>query len=50
MGQPQGLQTGKDGIVTFKIVAGPASNTAPKGLTLFKAVTYVVQCSQRWCS
>jgi len=47
IGQPQGLQTSKDGIVTFKIIAGPASNTAPKGLTLFKAVTYVVQCSLR---
>jgi len=45
--QPQGLQTGKDGIVTFEIITGPASNTAPKGLPLFKAVTYVVQCSQR---
>ena len=29
------------GSVTFKIITGPASNTAPKGLTLFKAVTYV---------
>ena len=36
-----------DGVATFRIVAGPASSTAPKGLPLFKATTYVVRCSQR---
>ena len=46
IGQPQGLRIEKD-IVTFRIITGPASNTAPKGLTLFKAVTYVVQCAMR---
>ena len=46
IGQPQGLRIEKD-IVTFKIITGPASNTAPKGLTLFKATIYVVQCAQR---
>jgi hypothetical protein len=45
-GQPQGLRIEKD-IATFKIVAGPASSTAPKGLPMFRAVTYVVQCSQK---
>jgi hypothetical protein len=45
-GQPQGIQIGSD-IVTFKIVTGPASSTAPKGLPMFKAVTYVVQCSAK---
>ena len=34
-------------MVTFRIITGPASNTAPKGLTLFKTTTYVVQCAQR---
>jgi hypothetical protein len=46
VGQPQGLHI-EDGIVTFKMITGPASNTAPKGLNLFKAATYVVQCSER---
>jgi hypothetical protein len=46
VGQPQGLCIEKD-IVTFRIITGPASSTAPKGLMLFQAVTYVVQCSQR---
>jgi hypothetical protein len=47
IGQPQSLCMEKDGVVTFCIVTGPASNTAPKGLPLFKATTYVVQCTQR---
>jgi hypothetical protein len=59
IGQPQGLRIEKD-IVTFRIITGPASNTAPKGLTLLpvsraergraarrKATAYVVQCAQR---
>lgn len=46
IGQPQSL-TVKDGIVTFRLLTGPASNTAPKGLQLFKASTYLVQCSER---
>jgi hypothetical protein len=46
IGQPQGLRIEKD-IVTFRIITGPASNTAPKGLTLFKATAYVVQCAMR---
>ena len=46
IGAPQGLRIEKD-IVTFRIITGPASNTAPKGLTLFKATNYVVQCAQR---
>jgi hypothetical protein len=46
IGQPQNLHVEKD-IATFKIVTGPASNSAPKGLDLFKPVTYLVQCSQR---
>ena len=46
IGAPQGLRIEKD-IVTFRIITGPASNTAPKGLTLFKATAYVVQCAQR---
>ncbi len=47
IGSPQGLRPEKDGGVTFRIVTGPASNTAPKGLPLFKAATYLVQCSVR---
>jgi hypothetical protein len=46
IGQPQSL-TVKDGIVSFKLLTGPASNSAPKGLQLFKAATYLVQCSER---
>ncbi|MBN1890868.1 MAG: hypothetical protein JW850_22930 [Thermoflexales bacterium] len=46
IGQPQELRV-KDNIVTFKIVAGPASNSAPKGLPMFKPSTYVVQCTER---
>ena len=46
IGQPQSLIT-KDGIVTFRLLTGPASNTAPKGLQLFKASAYLVQCSER---
>ena len=46
IGQPQQLRIEKD-LDTFKIITGPASNSAPKGLTLFKAVTYVVQCNKR---
>ena len=46
IGQPQGLRIEKD-IVIFRIITGPASNTAPKGLTLFKATAYVVQCAMR---
>jgi TfoX/Sxy family transcriptional regulator of competence genes len=46
IGQPQSLRVERDN-VTFKIITGPASNTAPKGLPLFKAVTYIVQCNQR---
>jgi len=46
VGQPQSL-TIKDGIVSFRLSTGPASNTSPKGLNLFKAATYVVQCSER---
>ena len=46
IGAPQGLRIEKD-IVTFRIITGPASNTAPKGLTLFKATNYVVQCAMR---
>ena len=46
IGQPQDLRVEKD-LVTFKIIASPASNSAPKGLTLFKAVTYVVPCNKR---
>ena len=46
IGQPQGLRIEKD-VVTFRIITGPASNTAPKGLTLFKATTYVVQSAMR---
>jgi hypothetical protein len=46
VGQPQSL-TIKDGIVSFRLITGPASNTAPKGLQLFKAATYVIQCNER---
>ncbi len=46
IGQPQGLRIEKD-IATFKIITGPASSTAPKGLPMFKAATYLVQCSQK---
>jgi hypothetical protein len=46
IGQPQELAI-VDGVATFRIVAGPASSTAPKGLPLFTATTYVVRCSQR---
>ena len=45
-GHPEDLQV-KNGVVTFRIVTGPASKTAPKGLPLFKAVPYSVQCSER---
>ncbi len=46
IGQPQHPQV-KNGIVSFSITTGPASSTAPKGLTLFKSVTYRVECSER---
>jgi hypothetical protein len=46
IGQPQHLQI-KNGIASFSIITGPASNTAPKGLALFKAVTYRIECSER---
>jgi len=46
IGQPQGVQV-KNGIVSFTITTGPASNTAPKGLNLFKSVAYHVECSER---
>ena len=46
IGQPQGLKV-SNGIASFTITTGPASNTAPKGLTLFKSVTYRVECSER---
>jgi hypothetical protein len=42
IGQPPSLQFNKDSIVTFKIIAGPASSTGPTDLPLFKATTYVV--------
>jgi len=34
-------------IVSFRLVTGPATQTAPKGLKLFGPVTYQVQCTQR---
>lgn len=46
IGHPEDLRI-SNGVVTCTIVTGPASSTAPKGLTLFKAVTYSVQCSER---
>ncbi len=46
VGHPEALRIEK-GVVTFRLVTGPASNTAPKGLPLFKSVTYIVQCSER---
>ena len=46
IGQPQHLQV-KNGIASFSIITSPASNTAPRSLTLFKAVTYRVECSER---
>ena len=46
IGQPQGVQV-KNGIVSFTVTTGPASNTAPKGLNLFKTVSYHVECSER---
>ena len=46
IGQPQGVKV-SNGIVSFSITTGPASNSAPKGLTLFKSVTYRVECSER---
>ncbi len=46
IGQPQGVKI-SNGIVSFSITTGPASNTAPKGLALFKSVTYRVECSER---
>jgi hypothetical protein len=46
IGPPQGLRIEKD-IATFKLITGPASSTAPKGLPIFKATTYLVQCSQK---
>ncbi len=49
IGQPQSLRFEKD-LITFKIITGPASNSAPKGLALYKAVTYVVQCNKRQLS
>ncbi len=49
IGQPQSLRIERD-LVTFKIVTGPASNSAPKGLDLYKAVTYVVHCNKRQIS
>ncbi|MBN1922477.1 MAG: hypothetical protein JW892_14615 [Anaerolineae bacterium] len=46
VGHPEDLQISQS-IVSFRIVTGPASNTAPKGLPLFKAATYTVQCNER---
>jgi hypothetical protein len=46
IGQPQHLKV-SNGIAAFTITTGPASNTAPKGLVLFKSVTYRVECSER---
>lgn len=37
----------KTNTVTFTIMTGPAVKTAPKGLTLFREVKYVVECSAR---
>jgi hypothetical protein len=33
--------------VTFRLVTGPGASAPPKGLPLFKAVTYMVQCTER---
>ncbi len=46
IGQPQALHIEKEAI-TFRLITGPASSTAPKGLPMFKASTYMVQCSQK---
>jgi len=37
----------KGEIVSFRLVTGPATKNAPKGLKLFGPVTYQVQCTQR---
>ena len=34
-------------IISFRLVTGPATEDAPKGLELFGPVTYWVQCTQR---
>lgn len=46
VGHPEDLQISQS-IVSFRIVTGPASNTAPKGLPLFETTTYTVQCNER---
>ncbi len=46
VGHPESL-TIAQGIVTFRLFTGPASATAPKGLPLFKAAPYVIQCTER---
>lgn len=46
IGHPEALRLA-NGSVTFRIVTGPPTNTAPKGLPLFKAATYLVQCTER---
>ncbi len=43
---PEDLQI-KNGIVSFRIVTGPASSKVSEGPSLLEGVTYSVQCSER---
>ena len=45
-GTARGLQR-QNQIVSFRLVTGPATKNAPRGLELFGQVTYHVQCTQR---
>ena len=48
IGQPQGLLI-LDGVATFRTIAGPASSAVPKGLPLFKAITYLQSSAAITC-
>ena len=45
-GVAKGLQR-EENIVSFQLVTGPATKSAPRGLVLFDQVTYHVQCTMR---
>jgi len=45
-GTATGIQR-QNTIVSFRLITGPATKTAPRGLELFGQVTYHVQCTQR---
>ncbi len=46
IGAAQDVQR-RNNLVSFRMVTGPAADSPPKGLKLFRQVTYHVQCTQR---